>query len=128
VVACRLALHHFPDPRAAIGEMARVSRRLVVVEDTLFPDEQVHEAETLRDATHVRQYGREEFEEMLAAAGLEMRAEARFAKRHEMDDWLSATGCAGEAAARVRVLLAHVSEPDGSAWTDEKIVLQAAKR
>jgi SAM-dependent methyltransferase len=128
VVACRLAVHHFPDPRAAIGEMARVSRRLVVIEDTLVIDEQVHEAELLRDATHVRQYGREEFGEMLAAAGLEVRAEARFAKRHEMDDWLSATGCAGAAAARVRVLLAHVSEPDGSAWTDEKIVLQAAKR
>ena len=64
---------------------------------------------------------------MLAAAGLEVVGEATFFKRHQMDDWLGATGCAGEDARRVRELLAHVSEPDGDGWTDAKIVLKAAK-
>src|SRR3954454_1654578 len=35
VVACRIAAHHFIDVAAAVREMARVTRRLVVVEDTL---------------------------------------------------------------------------------------------
>lgn len=128
VVACRLAVHHFTDAAAAIAEMARVSRRLVVIEDTLFIDEEVQRAEVLRDPTHVRHYTRDAFRAMLEDAGLRIAGEATFAKRHEMDDWLSGTGCAGVAAARVRELLAHVSEPGGAAWSDQKVVLRALRR
>lgn len=128
VVVCRVAAHHFTDPARAIREMARVTRRLVVLEDTLYVDESVQRAEELRDATHVSHYTRDEFVAMLDAAGLEVLAEARFPRRHVMDDWLSATGCAGEAAAEVRRLLAHVAERDGSAWTDVKWAAQAVKR
>jgi len=128
VAVCRVAAHHFTDPARAVAELARVTRRLVVVEDTLWIDERVHRAEKLRDATHVRQYTREQFLEMLGAAGLELRAEATFPRRHVMDDWLSATGCSGACAEEVRHLLVHVAEPDGSAWTDTKWVAQAVKR
>ena len=128
VVACRLAVHHFDDAPAALAEMARVSRRLVVVEDTLYIDELVQRAEKLRDATHVRHYRREELGEMLAAAGLRVADEATFAKRHDMADWLRATGCDGEDAARVRELLAHVSDEGGARWTDRKIVLKAVRQ
>ena len=127
VVACRVALHHLSDAAKAVRAMARVSRRLVVLEDTLWVDERVQEAEAVRDPTHVRHYRRAEVLAMLAAAGLEVVGEATFFKRHQMDDWLGATGCAGEDARRVRELLAHVSEPDGDGWTDAKIVLKAAK-
>jgi SAM-dependent methyltransferase len=128
VVVCRVAAHHFTDPALAIREMARVTRRLVVVEDTLFVDESVQRAEIVRDPTHVSHYTRDEFARMLGDAGLEVRAEARFPRRHVMDDWLSATGCTGAAAAEVRRLLAHVAEPDGSAWTDVKWAAQAVRR
>ena len=128
VVVCRVAAHHFTDASRAIAEMARVARRLVVLEDTLWVDERVHEAEKVRDATHVRQYTRDEFLAMFEAAGLEVRAEATFPRRHDLDDWLSTTGCAGDCADEVRRLLAHVSEPDGSAWTDTKWAAQAVKR
>ena len=127
VVVCRVAAHHFTDPARALREMARVARRLVVVEDTLYVDELVQRAEELRDATHVSHYTRDEFVAMLVDAGLELLAEARFPRRHVMDDWLSATGCAGAAAAEVRRLLAHVAEPDGSTWTDVKWAAQAVK-
>ncbi len=127
VVACRLGLHHFDDPGRAIGEMARVARRLVVLEDTLWIDERVQQAEKLRDPTHARHYTNEEMLGMLRATGLESVAEATFEKRHDMDDWLSATGCGGERAARVRDLLAHVSEPGGAAWSDTKLVVKARK-
>ncbi len=128
VVVCRVAAHHFTDPRLALREMARVARRLVVFEDTLFVDERVQQAEKVRDATHVRQYTREQFLGMFEDAGLEVRAEATFPRRHDMADWLSATGCEGACADEVRRLLAHVAEPDGSAWTDTKWVAQAVKR
>jgi SAM-dependent methyltransferase len=128
VVVCRVAAHHFTDPRLALREMARVSRRLVVLEDTLWVDERVHRAEKVRDATHVRQYTREQLLEMFEAAGLEVRAEATFPRRHDMDDWLSATGCAGAAADEVRRLLTHVAEPDGLGWTDVKWTALAVRR
>jgi SAM-dependent methyltransferase len=127
VVVCRVAVHHFSDAPLGIAEMARVTRRLAVLEDTLYVDERVQRAEKLRDATHVAHYTRDQLVRMLAAAGLEVRREATFPKRHVMDDWLTATGCAGEAAERVRELLAHVAEPGGVAWTDTKWVCQAVK-
>jgi ubiquinone/menaquinone biosynthesis C-methylase UbiE len=115
VVVCRVAAHHFSDPAQAVAEMARVTRRLVVLEDTLWMDERVHEAERLRDVTHVRHYARDEFVAMAEASGLRVLREARFPKRHAMDDWLSGTACDGERADEVRRLLAHVAEPGGAA-------------
>ena len=128
VVVCRVAAHHFTDPGLAVREMARVTRRLVVLEDTLFVDDLVTQAEKLRDPTHVLQYTRDQLVAFLEAAGLDLRAETTFPRRHDIADWLSATGCTGAAAAEVRRLLAHVAEPDGSAWTDEKWVAQATRR
>jgi SAM-dependent methyltransferase len=128
VVVCRVAAHHFTDPALAIREMARVTRRLVVFEDTLYVDELVQQAEMVRDATHVSQYTRDEFVRMFGDAGLEVLAESCFPRRHVMDDWLSATGCSGAAAAEVRRLLVHVAEPGGAAWTDVKWAAQAVKR
>jgi SAM-dependent methyltransferase len=127
VCVCRLAVHHFADPAAAMSEMARVSRRLVVVEDTLFIDERVQEAVRLRDSTHMRHYRREEWLRLFADAGLHVVAEADFEKRHDMADWLSGTGCTGLTALRVRQLLAQVSDAGGDGWTDVKIVLKAEK-
>ena len=48
VVVCRIAAHHFADLEKAVTEMARVSNRLVVIEDTLYISEQQEEAERLR--------------------------------------------------------------------------------
>ncbi len=49
---------HFVGLQAAMREMARVARRLVIVEDTLYASEYVEAAERLRDPTHVRAYNR----------------------------------------------------------------------
>jgi hypothetical protein len=64
----------------------------------------------------------------LEAAGLDVVAEARFPRRPDRGDWLSATGCTGAAAVEVRRLLGHVAEPDGSGWTDVKWAAQVVKR
>jgi SAM-dependent methyltransferase len=127
VVVTRIAPHHFADIRAAVAEMARASNRLVVIEDTLFSSERHEEAERLRDPTHVRNYTEDEWRELLSDAALEVEQVERFEKTHPLEDWLARTGCEGEEAERVRELLADRMTPDGTAWTDTKIVLRARK-
>jgi SAM-dependent methyltransferase len=127
VVVTRIAPHHFADIRAAVAEMARSSNRLVVIEDTLFSSERHEEAERLRDPTHVRNYTEDEWRELLRDAALEVEQVERFEKTHPLEDWLARTGCEGEEAERVRELLADRMTPDGTAWTDTKIVLRARK-
>jgi SAM-dependent methyltransferase len=125
VVACRIAAHHFDDIALAVREMARVSRRLVVIEDTLYADEQVEEAERLRDPTHVRSYTEAEWRAQLAAAGLTVDRVGHFPKRHPLGSWLERTGCTGATAERVRQLLAGRLADDESVWLDTKILLRA---
>ncbi len=70
VVACRVAVHHFDDPGAAVAEMGRVSKGLVLVADNLYGGERLEKAEKLRDPSHVRNYTEEEWRGFLEAAGL----------------------------------------------------------
>jgi SAM-dependent methyltransferase len=125
VVACRIAPHHFQDIHKAIAEMARVTQRLVVVEDNVFTDERVEEAERLRDPTHVRCYSEEQWKEMLTEAGLEVEQIARFERRPVVDDWLARVDTPPEDAQRVRELLGYSIE-DGK-LTLNSIVVKARR-
>ena len=127
VVVSRIAPHHFTDVPAAVAEMARVSNRLVVIEDTLYSSDRHEQAEKLRDPTHVRNYTEDEWREFLTEAGLEVEQSERFEKTHPLEAWLARTGCEGEEAERVKELLADRMTEDGSAWTDVKILIRARK-
>ena len=126
VVVTRIAPHHFEDIAAAVAELARVSRELVLVEDTLYVSEQVEQAERLRDPTHVRSYSEQEWRAFLEAAGLEVEAVELFEKRHPFDAWMSRAGTPSEDVEGVRELLADLIEDD--VYVDEKILLRARKR
>ena len=125
LVVTRIAPHHFEDVPAALAEMARISRDLVVVEDTLYVSEAVEEAEILRDPTHIRSYSEAEWRGLLENAGLVVEEVERFEKRHPLDDWLARTGTSEEDGARVRELLAEQIE--GDEYVDTKLVLRARK-
>jgi ubiquinone/menaquinone biosynthesis C-methylase UbiE len=127
VVVTRIAPHHFSDIGAAVGEMARVSNRVVVVEDTQYSSEEVEAAEKLRDPTHVRNYSEDEWRELLESAGLEIERIEKFAKTHDLQAWLARTGCTGDDAVRVRELLAPHTSEDGAAWHDTKLIVKARK-
>jgi len=127
VVACRIAAHHFADVASAVREMARVSRRLVVIEDTLYADERVEEAERLRDPTHVRSYSEPEWRGFIEAAGLTVERVERFGKRHPIEPWFDRVGCTGETAARVRELLADRMARDEPVWLDTKLLLRTRR-
>jgi SAM-dependent methyltransferase len=113
VVTCRIAPHHFDDIRAAVAEMARVAQRLLVIEDNLFIDEQVEQAERLRDPTHVRCYSEEEWKETLTDARLEVERAERLERRRDVDDWLARVETPPADAERVKELLADRIE-DGT--------------
>ena len=105
VVTCRIAAHHFRDIRAAVAEMARIAQRVVVIEDNVFIDDAVEEAERLRDPTHVRCYSEDEWKELLTAAGLEVEQVERFERHPAVDDWLARVETPPADGARVRELL-----------------------
>jgi SAM-dependent methyltransferase len=125
VVTCRIAPHHFTDIAAAVGEMARVARGLVLVEDTLYEDDTVEEAERLRDPTHVRSYSEEEWRGLFEGAGLTVEEVRILEKRRPADAWLERAGSTGEEAARVRELLGD-RVVDGQ-FVDRKILLKGRK-
>jgi SAM-dependent methyltransferase len=125
VVTCRIAPHHFEDIHKAIAEMARVTQRLIVIEDNVFVDERVEEAERLRDPTHVRCYSEEEWKQMLSEAGLEVEQLERFERHPVVDDWLARVDTPPADAARVRELLAdHV---ENGVLTLKSIVVKARR-
>jgi SAM-dependent methyltransferase len=111
VVTCRIAAHHFADIRAAVAEMARVSNRLLVIEDNLFRGEDVEEAEKLRDPTHVRCYSEDEWKELVTDAGFEVEQVEHFPRRQSVDAWLARVDTPPDDAAQIRELLAdHIED------------------
>jgi SAM-dependent methyltransferase len=125
VVTCRIAPHHFTDISAAVGEMARVARGLVLVEDTLYENDTVEEAERLRDPTHVRSYSEDEWRALFEGAGLAVEEVRILEKRRPLDSWLDRVGSTGAEAARVRELIAD-RIVDGQ-FVDRKIFLKGRK-
>ena len=105
-VATRIAPHHFEDVAAAMRELARVARRLVLVADLRYRDETGEQAELLRDPTHVRSYSEDEWRALFEQAGLTVEAVELFDVEIELEPWLARAGCDGEEAARVCELLA----------------------
>ncbi len=106
VVACRIAPHHFDDVRAAMSEMARVTRDRVVVEDNLFTSEEFEEAERLHDPTHVRCYSQEEWRTFFGEAGLDVEETETFERWLDVEAWLARVETPQADAARARELLA----------------------
>jgi SAM-dependent methyltransferase len=123
VVTCRIAAHHFPDIRAAVQEMARVSNRLLLIEDNVFRGEHVEEAERLRDPTHVRCYSEDEWKEVITDAGFEVEQVERFDRRQSVDAWLARVDTPPDVAARIRQLLAD--RIDGDMLAFDSILIKA---
>jgi ubiquinone/menaquinone biosynthesis C-methylase UbiE len=95
VVVSRSAVHHFPDPGAALREMARVVRRggRVITVDVMSaesPEESaLHNAlETLRDPSHVRMLPKSELHQVLVQAGLTVESCQEWINHREFDEWL----------------------------------------
>jgi SAM-dependent methyltransferase len=106
LVVSRLAAHHFEDVAAALGEMARVTGRTVIVVDNTFGGDALEQAERMRDPSHVRCYSVDEWRELFEGAGLSLAEERSLPQRVEIEPWLDRAGCTGADAERVRELVA----------------------
>jgi ubiquinone/menaquinone biosynthesis C-methylase UbiE len=112
-VACRIAAHHFEHVAAAVREMARVARKVVLLEDNLFVDDDSEEADRVRDPSHVRNYSEDEWRQFFSRARLEIEQAWVYVKRPPVQPWLDRVECRGEDAERVRQLLGpRIDEED----------------
>lgn len=122
IVVTRVAAHHYDDVQQAVAEMARVAAASVLIVDNVFMDEDVEEAERLRDPSHVRNYSEAEWRAFAEQAGLEVADVQLFEKPIEFQPWLDRCGCTGDDAAHVRELLGD--RVDGDLVTLDRIALR----
>jgi SAM-dependent methyltransferase len=125
VVVCRIAAHHFPDIEAAVAEMARVSERLLVIDDLLFDGEDVEKAHRLRDPTHVRSYTEDEWRELVVANGFEVEQVEIVRRRLALEPWLDRVEVPPGDRPRILELLGDAA--DGETVRMPLVVLQARK-
>lgn len=93
-VTCRLAFHHFPNPRQALAEFARVLKPggalgftdNVTVENPSSA-ELYNAIEKLRDPSHVRVPPTSELCAAIASAGMSIVAQRRLSKEMEFAEW-----------------------------------------
>ena len=104
-VVTRVARAPLRRRRPAVGEMARVANRVVVVDDTLF----VGRRSSRRTSCATRRTSATTARPSGAASSRRRprgRATSAFEAPLEIEPWLARTACTGEDAARVRELLA----------------------
>ena len=105
--------------------MARVSRGLVLIVDTVNMGEDVERAEKLRDPSHVRNYTDAEWREIVTGAGLGVDDVRFFEHTFDLQAWLDRTGCEGQDA-ELTVELLGDRVADGR-LTLAKIAIKALK-
>lgn len=98
-VLCRIAPHHFPDILVAVREIIRVVRPggMVGIIDSVVPEDPALDAflngiERVRDPSHVRNYGMEEWIGFLQDGGLSLTHVSRAWKEHSFPEWVARTG------------------------------------
>lgn len=111
-VVSRRAFHHFSDPAAVLGEMARVCSRTgaVLIEDQAPPADRAA-AETmttidrLRDPSHTRAVSPDDWPALLGGCGLRLERIEIVDRELEVDEWLPRAHPPPENAAKVRATL-----------------------
>jgi len=94
LLTCRIAFHHFPHPRQAVREFARVLKPggvLGFTDNVTVADKTAaqyyNDYEKLRDPSHYWVPSLEELQEMLTEAGFAIGATRQFSKEMEFHDW-----------------------------------------
>ena len=143
LVTCRLAAHHFGQPRAFVAEAFRVlmpGGTLAIV-DNISPDEQeladaYNHFEKLRDPSHGRCLSVSEWTALLDAAGFIVEHSEQMDQDIEFGPWVQRMRCADSAIARLKTMLADESlkallkprEADGSlVFTLQEAIIVARK-
>jgi ubiquinone/menaquinone biosynthesis C-methylase UbiE len=112
LVTNRIALHHYPEARTAIGEMTRVLKPgglLALVDNVVPPDRPIAGAinafEKLRDPSHHWCYPVVRLETYLNEAGLNVEHVETASKEIEFEPWAERMGAGPEKTEKLRSLL-----------------------
>jgi ubiquinone/menaquinone biosynthesis C-methylase UbiE len=129
-VTCRIALHHFPNPRQALAEFARVLKPggvLGLTDNITVPDKQAagyyNAYEKLRDPSHNWVYPLVRLQAMVEDAGLKVEATRELSKELEFHEWADRQHVS--AATKEKLLEMMRNIPDllrpylAPRWTDE---------
>jgi ubiquinone/menaquinone biosynthesis C-methylase UbiE len=145
-VTCRIAAHHFPDPRRFVAEAARVLRpggRLLLI-DNVAPEDPAlgaffNELERMRDPSHVYAATPAEWRSWLAAVGLVEKSARMGRKTHEFRQWVERTATSPEQIGAVEAFALAATAParehfaiqvEGgrmASWTADDLTLLAEK-
>lgn len=108
----RLAAHHYPNPRSALCEVARVLRPggTLLLVDTISPEDRAQDAfldaiERTRDPSHVRNWSVPEWESMLAHAGFAPGHGGTWWRRLDFAAWVERMHTPPEAVARLKRIM-----------------------
>ena len=117
LVTNRIALHHYPDARQAVEEMARVCKRggIVALVDNTVPGEReaatyINRFEQLRDPSHHWAHPLGDLEAYFADAALSVEHNETLKKDMEFEPWATRMGASGETKTTLRTLLLDAPE------------------
>jgi ubiquinone/menaquinone biosynthesis C-methylase UbiE len=118
LVTCRLAFHHFPNPRQALSEFARVLKpggKLAFADNVTVPDKQAagyyNAYEKLRDPSHHWVYPQVRLEAMFEEAGLAVLKSSRILmKELEFHAWADRQHVSPEDKEKLLTMMRHLPE------------------
>jgi ubiquinone/menaquinone biosynthesis C-methylase UbiE len=143
LVTCRLAAHHFPDPRSFVREAARVliPGGVFALVDNVSPDDadlaaRYNGFEKLRDPSHGHALGLGEWQALIDDAGLDLVSSEVMDQDIPFDPWVERMRCSAATVSRLKDMLRQ--EPlrsylrpreteDGLTFTLREAILTAAK-
>jgi SAM-dependent methyltransferase len=147
LVLTRLALHHLPDPRPAVREMARVLRPggcLAVFDMTTseITEEAAYHTvvERLRDPSHARALPLSELVQILRLTGLELDKVDALDYEQDAEDWIARAEQSTDDATQARELIAAAigtrkfggkkvwRDEDGKLWFSVRWVILVATK
>lgn len=122
LVTCRIAAHHFPDPRQFIQESVRVLKPggLLLIQDQVVPEDAaaadyVNAFEKLRDPSHHRTLSQAQWRSFFRDAGLVIIHAKHITKQHSFGEWTAIQACPPEVITRLTELLAN-APPGVDGW------------
>ena len=118
LVTNRIALHHYPDARKAVEEMARVCKpggMVALVDNVVPPEEQtggyINRFEQIRDPSHHRAYPLAHLVAFFVEAKLMVAHRETMLKDMEFEPWARRMGASEETRAGLRRMLLEAPDP-----------------
>lgn len=147
-VTCRIAAHHFPDPRSFVEEVARVLEPggVFAFEDNVAPQDPtlsdwLNDVERLRDPSHVELYTVDQWTDWFEDAGLAVTETAGTSITLEFDSWVERTNVSpGDRAelerrfrnapdgATDRFEISFTDDGSVESWANPKRLIRAVRR